>query len=84
MSHLQHIELTATHADLTHFLTLAARGAHPAASGGETRANRLAESALEHAAGLDESAAAGAAAFLWIASRSYQTAADALESGQLS
>lgn len=50
--------------DLDHFLRLASRGKHPAASSGEQRAYQLALAAVEHVPGLDESARDGLCEFI--------------------
>jgi hypothetical protein len=49
---------------LEHFIRLAKRGKHPAASGGETRSWQLAFAFLENLYGLDDDAIAGMYQFM--------------------
>lgn len=50
--------------NLVHFLTLAKKGKYTGASGGEVRANRLADAIVQFIPGLDQDAVEGAIMFL--------------------
>jgi hypothetical protein len=60
--------------ELSHFVTLARRGEHPGASGGEGRAARLAAAVLEDLPGLDTNAIDGFLEFIRLLRGSYTEA----------
>ena len=62
-----------------HFLRLAKRGKHPAASGGEQRAYRIAKALAEDACGLDDLAFDGLLEWADFAYKNPMKASDLLE-----
>lgn len=64
---------------LEHFLNLARRGKFGWSSGGEKRARLIAETILENAPGLDQTALEGAAEFMRVTAIAYSTAKRLIE-----